>query len=626
MLLLLFIISGTVIIRLKQRLMENKETIKHRMYKNAARLWDVKNIENLDPLVKLLIEALASEVYKLSTEVNNIEIRLLERIALLLTPDMLIIPQPAHTIMAAQPVEERFVIDKLTTFYYDDPYKNRTPSSLNFRPVEKFSLVKGYVKGLICGGSYYTIDTSHNKEMLARSIKRSEVLNNTIWIGLELNKQVKNLEQLSLFLDFPNLPEQKSEYLPLLSFSQWMYNNETVRTETGINIVDKDDVGQANTFFSQYDLLNMLDNKILNHYNQNFITIKDKLPNTISEYTKVPVELDDFFLPEIKESIEEPLLWLKVKFPPNFGDNILSDITVSINSFPVANKELRSLFSKSKKVTNIIPLSTEEKEYFLSVSSVKDEFNNTYEFLPYKNEDTPSFGTYTIKRGGVERFDTRDAKEYISNLIDLLRDESVAFSLLGKDYLLNAVDEIKMKIAVMEQKLREVNRNKEVSSYLIVDAEDSSENIFVEYWTTNCEFGNNVKAGTSLKPDMSVFVDKDSAIVLIPSTGGRSIPKTNNKLDMYKYILTTRDRIFTSEDIVNFCYAEFGDYFSTVEVKNGVKVSDKPKEGLIRTIDVYASLKAEFGRFSENKQEIQARLLKLLTEKSPDTFNYRIFI
>lgn len=626
MLLLLFIISGTVVIRLKLRLMENKETIKHRMYKNAARLWDVKNIENLDPLVKLLIEALASEVYKLSTEINNIEIRLLERIALLLTPDMLIIPQPAHMIMAAQPVEDKLIVDKLTTFYYDDPYKNRTPGSLNFRPIEKFSLVKGYVNGIICGGSYYTVDNHHNKEMLARSIKRSEVLNNTIWVGLDLSKQVKNLEDLSFFLDFPNISEQKTEYLPLLSFSQWTHNNEAIKTETGISVKDKDDKEQAGTFFSQYDLLNMLDNKILNHYNQNFITIKDKLPNNHSEYTKIPTELEDFFLPEIKGAIEKPLLWLKIKFPPNFGDSILSDITVSINSFPVANKELRTLFSKSKKVTNIIPLSTLEREYFLSVSSVRDEFDNSYEFLPYKSEDRPSFGTYSLKRGGVERFDTRDANEYISNLIDLLRDESVAFSLLGKDYLIKAVDDIKTKIAVMELKLREVNRNKEINSYLIVDSEDASENIFVEYWTTNCEFGNNVKAGTLLKADMNVFVEKDSTIALTPSSGGRSIPKTNNKLDMYKYILTTRDRIFTSEDIVNFCYAEFGDYFSSVEVKKGVKISDKPKEGLIRTIDVYASLKSEFGRFSENKQEIQSRLLKLLTEKSPDTFNYRIFI
>jgi len=606
--------------------MENKEIIKHRMYKNAARLWDVKSIENLDPLVKLLIEALASEIYKLSTEINNIEIRLLERIALLLTPDMLIIPQPAHMVMAAQPIEEKLTINKQTTFFYDDPYKNRTPGSLNFRPLGKFSLTKGYVRGLICGGSYYTIDTTHNKEMLARSIKKSEILNNSIWIGLSLDKKIKDLEKLSFFFDFPNIPEQKNEYLPLLSFTQWEYNNKIIKTETGINLIDKDEKEQASSFFSQYDLLNMLDNKLLAHYNHNFITIKEQLSNNISEYSKLPIELEDFFQPEIKNAIEEPLLWVKVKFPPNFGDAVLSDITVSLNAFPVANKELRTLFSKSKKVTNIIPLSTVEKEYFLSVSSVKDEFDNNYEFLPYKNEDSPSFGTYSVKRGGVERFDTRDAKEYISNLIDLLRDESVAFSLLGKDYLIKAVEEIKTKIAVMEQKLREVNRNKEISSYLIVDSEDTSESIFAEYWITNCEFGNNVKANTILKPEISVFVEKDSTIALTPSMGGRSIPKSNDKLDMYKYILTTRDRIFTTEDIVNFCYAEFGDYFSTIDIKKGVKISDKPKEGLIRTIDVHATLKSEFGKFSENKQEIQSRLLRLLNEKSPDTFNYRIFI
>lgn len=606
--------------------MENKENIKHRMYKNAARLWDVKSIENLDPLIKLLIEALASEVYKLSTDINGIEIRLLERIAQMLTPDMMTIPQPAHMIMTVQPIEEKLVIGKMDAFTFDDPYKKRTSSSLSFRPVGKFSLTRGYVRGLICGGSFYTIDTNHNKEIFARAASRSELLNNTIWIGLDVDKEIKSLKDFSLFFDFPNIPEQKSEYLPLLSFSQWSCLNEPLATAAGVSQAEDNAEEEHDTIFTQYDLLNMLDNKILNNYNPHYITIKDDLPNSPADYVKIPSELEELYSPNIQDAIETPLLWLKVKFPPHFKDSVLNDIMVAINSFPVANKELRSIFSKSKKLTNVIPLSTVEKEYFLSVKSVKDEFGNNYDFLPYKNEDKVSFGTYTIKRGGVERFDERDAKEYISNLIDLLREETVAFSMLGKDYLRQAIDEMKTKISLMEQKLRAISRDREISSYLVIDSDDQNESIFIDYWTTNCEYANNIKAGTMFKPDISIFVDRDTCMSHTISTGGRSIPKNNNKLDMYKYVLTTRDRIYTPEDIVNFCYSEFGDYFSNVEIKKGIQISDKPKEGLIRTIDVHITMKVEFGRFSQSKQEISSRLLKLLKEKSPDSFNYRIFI
>lgn len=608
--------------------MENKENIKHRMYKNAARLWDVKSIENLDPIIKLLIEALASEVYKLSTDINSIEIRLLERIAQMLTPDMMTIPQPAHMIMTVQPIEETLTIGKMDAFTFDDPYKKRASASLSFRPVGRFSLTKGYARAIICGGSFYTIDTNHNKEIFARAVKRSELLNNSIWIGLDIDKEIKSLKDLSLFLDFPNIPEQKAEYLPLLSFSQWSYTSRPIETSVGISLAqdDENDESEPESIYTQYDLLNMLDHKILSSYYHHYITIKEDLPNALTDYVKIPPELEELYSPHIQDAIESPLLWLKVKFPPHFKDSVLNDLTVAMNSFPVANKELRSIFSKSKKLTNVIPLSTVEKEYFLSVRNVKDEFGNNYDFLPYKNEDKISFGTYTIKRGGIERFDERDAKEYISNLIDLLREETVAFSMLGKDYLRQAIDEMKTKISLMEQKLRAISHDREISSYLVIDSDDQNESIFIDYWTTNCEYANNIKAGTTFKPDISIFVDRDTCMSHTVSIGGRSIPKNNNKLDMYKYVLTTRDRIYTPEDIASFCYSEFGDYFSNVEIKKGVQISDKPKEGLIRTIDVHITMKIEFGRFSQSKQEISSRLLKLLQEKSPDSFNYRIFI
>jgi hypothetical protein len=93
---------------------------------------------------------------------------------------------------------------------------------------------------------------------------------------------------------------------------------------------------------------------------------------------------------------------------------------------------------------------------------------------------------------------------------------------------------------------------------------------------------------------------------------------------MYKFILAGRDRIYTSEDIVNFCYSEYGDMITSVEVKKGVMVSAKPKEGLVRTIDVFIDLKKHFDFRSSN--DLKNNLHNLLIEKSPDTYNYRIFI
>ena len=43
----------------------NKEQIRNRMLKYAATFWGIKKAENFDPVVKLLLEALANEMYML---------------------------------------------------------------------------------------------------------------------------------------------------------------------------------------------------------------------------------------------------------------------------------------------------------------------------------------------------------------------------------------------------------------------------------------------------------------------------------------------------------------------------------------------------------------------------------
>ena len=54
----------------------NKEQIRNRMLKYAAAFWGIKKVENFDPVVKLMLEALANEVYTLGEDFTAIETRL----------------------------------------------------------------------------------------------------------------------------------------------------------------------------------------------------------------------------------------------------------------------------------------------------------------------------------------------------------------------------------------------------------------------------------------------------------------------------------------------------------------------------------------------------------------------
>ena len=60
----------------------SKEAIKTRMYRHAMNYWGIKKVENLDPLVKLLLEALSSELFGLSHEIEDSHNRMLDKIRL----------------------------------------------------------------------------------------------------------------------------------------------------------------------------------------------------------------------------------------------------------------------------------------------------------------------------------------------------------------------------------------------------------------------------------------------------------------------------------------------------------------------------------------------------------------
>jgi len=595
-----------------------KEVIKNRMYKNAASLWGVRNIDNFDPLIKLLIEALASEINKLSTEINNIEIRLLERIAALLTPDILMTVRPAHMIIHAEPLDKEITISKHTGFYYE----NISRENIHFYSAGKFSLLKGRVKSLICSDKLYSIDTDQSKQMQVKSLSRSAVFTNNLWIGLDLDTSIKSVHDLPFYMDILNI-ENKNELLHLLPYTQWSLEGKPLRVKTGISSLQTGEEPGRNTPFSTYDLANISDESITRIYEHQFITVTSEIENTAVNRKKLPDELKKAFRLEAIEDTLHPLLWIKVSFPPNFDDYILESFFVSINAFPVINKKVISKHFKTSKITSVIPLETDDNEYVLSVESVFDSKDQVYKPLPYQDENN-RFGTYVLKRGGVERFDSRNAKEYISNLIDILREEGASFSMIGRGFVDELVAKINEQLVSIEKKMREINVTKDITSYMIIDADDIGDSVYIDYWLTNCERANDIKTGAGLFPFTDTPIEPTSVMSLTQSYGGRRL-QTKNSLELYKYILTSRDRIYTDEDIVNCCLAHFGDLLTGAVVKKGVQVSPRPKEGLIRCMDVYITLRNHLVTLSSGR-EIKDKVENLLKEKSPDSYNYRIFI
>ena len=85
----------------------------------------------------------------------------------------------------------------------------------------------------------------------------------------------------------------------------------------------------------------------------------------------------------------------------------------------------------------------------------------------------------------------------------------------------------------------------------------------------------------------SQFSAKAKSITfLTESTGGELEQKGSDSIQAYRYALMTRDKIVSIEDIKAYCQMVMKDELKSIKVNRGTIISDKPKEGFVKTIDV----------------------------------------
>ena len=71
---------------------------------------------------------------------------------------------------------------------------------------------------MVCDDILYQVDHTLSKTMIARTETRTPA--RTVWLGLAVDDSLTDLENISFYLDFPNLTESY-EYLFLLPCTEW---------------------------------------------------------------------------------------------------------------------------------------------------------------------------------------------------------------------------------------------------------------------------------------------------------------------------------------------------------------------------------------------------------------------
>jgi hypothetical protein len=608
----------------------SKDEIRNRVLKNARDYWGIKNSADFDPMVKLLIEVLSTELFNISNQVNNLENRMVDKISGILASDTLISAIPAHAVLHAKPVEDMEIIDERTQFFYGkrladkDENNQETTIDIFFSPLKPIKIFNAEVAYLATGSSLFQIDGQQNKILLAQGLPGRTLEKNTVYIGINVPAELSSLDGLSFYFDWRNYKVEKQTY-DLLTFSEWFVNDK--RVNVSHDKFYQEPGQQSRSPFDDHNMLNLITRDVHAFYRDRFLTITEKRTQQAPVLELYPKQFEQAFQANNLSGLNKPMLWIKVVVPVTVNQTILNELSVSINAFPVVNKKLHDLKHRLKMMNDIIPLKLSAYDQFLNVDSLRDNLGNHYTEIPQGYDQERSSGLFSVRYGGSERFDNRNAKEILDYLFELLRDEKAAFAAYGSDFLETSLKELEQNISMISQKtMGRLSSIKELFNYIILKPLNNADIMFLEFWTTSAELANNIRTGSRLQPFESTKIITESLFLLSTTQGGRSRLNATNRVRAYKYGLTTGDRVVTQADIVNFCFWELGSNISAVKISRGLMNSSNPKEGFIKTVDIIITP----ARQSELKPQEWQPVLELtrskLETRSTMNLHYRLLL
>ncbi|CAN5898921.1 type VI secretion system baseplate subunit TssF [soil metagenome] len=613
----------------------SKETIRNRMLKHALNYWNIKNTEDLDPMVKLILEALSTELYNLGNDIKDTEVRLLEKIANLLAPDFLTSPHAAHGILHSHPVEPVEVLAETIHFYTQKKISSKQDETLDksidvfFTAVDRVRLINATVAYQATGSNLLGYDQSFARQPIAMASAGKQLESNVLWLGLNIDERITDINKIFFYFDWKNLDYSLSNlHYQLLPLSKWFINEAAIIATEGLPYETKPGNEASEKLLAMdHDLLLLMEKDIKDYYDRKFIAVSGQgLHNVTGLKLEYPAAFKDIFNEADLQKLDRKLLWIKIIMPAALQQGALDDVYIYTNSFPVMNRQLHDMKYRLKGGSNIIPLKTTGQEQFLSVRSLADQ-SHQFRATAFRKMEEEETGTYTLRRGGAERFDERNAKEFISYLMELLRSESAAFSAYGNDFISSTLQEMDQRISLMEQKTKVLaNVAAEIPHYIIAKPYEGNDVVYAEYWTSIAETANALRSGTRLIEYNGVKVKADSLFLLTSTMGGKNRLKPEERVNAFRYGLMTRNRIVTKEDIRNLFFYELGNRISKVSVERGFEMSSHSQQAFLRTIDIKITASPAEKLNAEGWQVLFDLLHSKLKSRSGMSNHYRIFL
>lgn len=608
-----------------------KEVIKARILHQATKLWGVHNPNALDPLVSLLIDAFSTEIFKVNNDIENIKVNILEKIARVLTPSIYTYPRPAHAIAITHPEESREVLLNHQEFYSKKIFTSNVKAvadlklDIPFTAVDHVQLVKSKVCYCLIGNRIWEYDVFYNSRAIVK-LDRA-IANNQLFLALDLSGYELEYipDRFSLYCDNPTYESLGFVY-QLLPFIKASAEGKPLVVTGGLSYSNYVNKSGYEATIEDYSIENRIQENIKAIYAGKFI-----------ELSGFKRKMEDLALGVVPEAIaflnrneeaqnlikDKKLLWIQIDFPAQYSQEIMEGFSFYLNAFPVYNRGWRQNESSLDIMGNTIPLVTQVGEAFLYTEQIVDSHARIYNEILFSENNSLRQGLYTVRKGGMERFSERNAIDLITQVIELTRDEVSAFGILDRDKVIDALKKMVDQMQSLDQKVKAVNgRVANEVHYVIVEPMAQTEYVKATYWVTHCTLANSIRKGIQLSQQDKVYTNVNRHITLLSTTlGGEREKMGTDAIQAYKYALTTRDKIISNEDVKNYCKMVLQANCKHITISKGIQVSDKPKEGFVRTVNIeivvdnYEEMGTQYWvDYSRSlKQEIESRSIDGIT-------------
>jgi hypothetical protein len=583
--------------------------IERRMRDHVQQLWGVSTLEELDPLVRVMVQALARELHDIGDKFIDAEVGLLQRLAALLTPVPLTAPQPAHALVQVHPAASTAYLDPTESLYVNRRVASKPYGELDVNhntflsAVDRVKLFDGRIAWLAAGRHLYACDAVAGNAKAAQPSFRTDsdrpLPAYHLWLGLEINPAVVSLDGLSFHFELPAVLShrqqaeenaqqiRRADYYALLEFSEWAWahSGRPLQSQRGPGY--EFDLG-SRALSSDQSMSFEQEQAVKAVYHSQFVHLQcDDSIDLLAQQSTYPPEFADAFPAATPALQAQPLLWLRVKVAAHFSESLLDQLQVRLNVVPMLNRRLHRLRYRTREMHNILPLPVGPQELFLSIHTLIDSQTRVLANRPFQAGKATGVGTYFVRHGGIERFDARNAREQLRGLVEVVRDEAVAFAAYGQDRVMleaqrlnDQIDNLRLLLAQQEGNVAEL------PYYVIVAPHADADALEVRYWASDGALGNDVAAGTPLKSYDIFTLVNEKTLLLTTTKGGRNRLEADEQLEVYHAALLSQNRVVTPEDVKAFVKARLGQLVQSILIRKGFEVSLVPGQGLIRTVEV----------------------------------------